>query len=69
MKVKISGKNIEITEALRNAIQTKLERIGKYFQTDTEAQVTLSVEKNRQIDRRSEYSGEWFVDSGRRGDR
>ena len=49
MKVTISGKNIEITESLRNAIETKMEKIGKYFQTDTEAQVTLSVEKNRQI--------------------
>ncbi len=49
MKTKVSGKNIEITEALRNAVQTKMEKIGKYFQTDTEAQATLSVEKNRQI--------------------
>jgi putative sigma-54 modulation protein len=49
MKTKVSGKNIEITEALRNAVQTKMEKVGKYFQTDTEAQATLSVEKNRQI--------------------
>lgn len=49
MIVKVSGKNLEVTDALRDTIKAKLEKFGKYFKEDTEAQATLSVEKNRQI--------------------
>jgi len=49
MKIKVSGRNLEITNALRDAVTTKLERFGKYFRDDIEAQATLSVEKSRQI--------------------
>lgn len=49
MLVKVSGKNLEVTDALKEMIEGKLERFGKYFKEDTEAQATLSVEKNRQI--------------------
>ena len=44
----ISGKNIEVTEGLRNAVQDKLSKLEKYFAADTDAQVTFSVEKDRQ---------------------
>ena len=43
----ISGKNIEVTDALKQAIYEKLERIEKFFGEDTAAQVTLSVEIGR----------------------
>ena len=49
MIVKVSGKNIEVTTVLRNTIEAKLDKFGKYFKEDTEAQATLSVQKNRQI--------------------
>ncbi|WP_129600302.1 ribosome hibernation-promoting factor, HPF/YfiA family [Anaerophilus nitritogenes] len=49
MIVKVSGKNLEVTDALRDMIEGKLEKFGKYFKEDVEAQATLSVEKNRQI--------------------
>lgn len=49
MKVKLTGKNLEITDALRDIIFEKLEKFGKYFKEDTEAQATLSVQKSRQI--------------------
>lgn len=49
MKIKVSGRNLEVTDALRDTVIAKLERFGKYFKEDTEAQATLSVEKNRQI--------------------
>lgn len=49
MVVIVSGKNLEVTDALRDMVETKLERFGKYFNEDTEAQATLTVEKNRQI--------------------
>ncbi|WIF93907.1 ribosome hibernation-promoting factor, HPF/YfiA family [Caminicella sporogenes] len=49
MRVKVSGRNLEVTDALKESVISKLERFGKYFKEDVEAQVTLSVEKNRQI--------------------
>ena len=49
MKVIVSGKNLEVTDALKDTVISKLERFGKYFRDDIEAQATLSVEKNRQI--------------------
>jgi len=47
MKVKVIGKNIEITEALKNIIEKKVSRLDKYFNPDVEAQATLGVQKNR----------------------
>ena len=49
MKFIISGKNIEITEALRNKTVKKLGKLEKFFNTDTDVYVTMSVEKNRHI--------------------
>ena len=48
MRITISGKNIEVTQGLKEAIYDKLEKLDKYFTPETEAIVTLSVEKNRQ---------------------
>lgn len=48
MKFIISGKNIDVTEGLRNAVQDKIGKLEKYFTADTEVHVTLSVEKERQ---------------------
>ncbi|MBQ3104473.1 MAG: ribosome-associated translation inhibitor RaiA [Lachnospiraceae bacterium] len=48
MKFIISGKNIDITEGLRLAIEDKLGKLERYFTADTEVHVTLSVEKDRQ---------------------
>jgi putative sigma-54 modulation protein len=48
MKFIISGKNIEITPGLRNAVEEKIGKLEKYFKPDTEVYVTLSVEKERQ---------------------
>ncbi len=44
----ISGRNIEITEGLKSAIEEKLGKLERYFVNDTEIHVTLSVEKDRQ---------------------
>ena len=48
MKFIISGKNIDITEGLKSAIEDKIGKLEKYFTPDTEVHVTLSVEKERQ---------------------
>lgn len=49
MKVDIYGKNIQITEALKDSICKKISKLNKYFAEDLKAQVTLNVEKNDQI--------------------
>ncbi len=48
MRFTISGKNIEITEGLRNAVMDKLGKLERYFTPETEIHVTMSVEKERQ---------------------
>ena len=48
MKFIIIGRNIDITEGLKSAVQEKLGKLERYFNPDTEAHVTLSVEKDRQ---------------------
>lgn len=48
MKFIIIGRNIDITEGLKSAVQEKLGKLERYFTPETEIQVTLSVEKDRQ---------------------
>jgi len=45
----VSGKNMEVTDALKDTVERKIGKLNKYFRKNTEAQVTLSVEKNRHI--------------------
>ena len=48
MRYIISGKNLDVTDGLRSAVTEKLGKLERYFTPDTEVQVTLSVEKERQ---------------------
>ena len=48
MRFIIRGKNIEVTDGLREAVESKIGRLEKYFTDDTEVYVTLSVEKGHQ---------------------
>ena len=48
MRYIISGKNIDVTEGLKETIYDKIGKLEKYFSEDTEVTVTLSVEKSRQ---------------------
>lgn len=48
MKFIILGKNIDVTEGLRTAVEDKIGKLEKYFTPETEVHVTLSVEKERQ---------------------
>lgn len=48
MIIKITGKELKITEAINDYVERKLDRIDKYFE-DAEAEVTLKTEKNEQI--------------------
>ena len=49
MNIKIVGKDLKATEAIKEYTGKKLERIEKYFEGDIEVQVTIKVEKNVQI--------------------
>ncbi|MFU0800401.1 MAG: ribosome-associated translation inhibitor RaiA [Xylanivirga thermophila] len=49
MRIILSGKNIEITDALRDQVYKKVGKLERYFDEDTEVYVTMSVEKNRHI--------------------
>ena len=48
MRLKITGRNIELTEGLKAAVEDRLSRLDKYFNDDTIIDVTMSVEKDRQ---------------------
>lgn len=49
MKLNFTGKNMEITDALRDVTEKKIGKLDKYFQRDIEGNVTFSSEKNRKI--------------------
>ncbi len=50
MKFNIHGKNIEVTEAIRSYIESKIGRVQKYFKdTDLTATVTIRVRGKEQI--------------------
>lgn len=49
MRIITRGKNIEITDALRAQVEKRIGKIAKYFDEDSEAQVTLSVVKGTHV--------------------
>ncbi|MFO7173576.1 MAG: ribosome-associated translation inhibitor RaiA [Bacillota bacterium] len=49
MQVAVYGKNIEVTAALREYAQKKLNKLDRYLQEPADAQVTFSVERGRHI--------------------
>lgn len=48
MQIKITGKELKVTEAINDYVERKMERIAKYFE-DAEADVIIRLEKNVQI--------------------
>ena len=48
MRINITGRNIDLTDGLKNAVEGKMSKLEKYFTPDTDVYVTLSVEKERQ---------------------
>ena len=48
MQINISTKNFKASDHLMDVIETKLSRLDKYFSSDIETNVTLSMEKGRQ---------------------
>jgi putative sigma-54 modulation protein len=48
MRITITGRNIELTDGIKEAVEKKLSKLEKYFTPETDVYVTLSVEKERQ---------------------
>ena len=60
MQIKITGKELKVTDAINDYVERKMERISKYFE-DAEAEVVIRVEKNVQIaEMRVAANGEMF---------
>lgn len=48
MQINVSGHHIEVTDALHDYVENKLDRLGRHFDKITQVDVILSVEKMRQ---------------------
>ena len=48
MEIKVLGKEIKVTEAIKDYVERKLDRVDKYFENSS-AEVTVRAEKNEQI--------------------
>ena len=49
MRYIIYGKNLEVSEGLKQSISDKFSKLEKFFTPDTEVQVTLSIQRENQI--------------------
>ncbi len=49
MNIQITGKNLEVSEALKEMINKKVKKLDRYFEPDTEASVVLSTQRSRHI--------------------
>ena len=49
MQITITGRHIEVTEALKAYVENRIEKIGNFYDQIIEAQVVLAVEKYRNI--------------------
>jgi len=49
MKITVRGKGTQVTNALKDYAEKRIGRLDKFFTDNTEAQVTLTVEKDRHV--------------------
>ena len=47
MKIIVSGKQLEMTEAIKNYAELKVSKITKYLENITETHITLTVENTK----------------------
>ncbi len=57
MKITITGKQISLTEGLKSRVEDRFAKLDKYFFKDTEAFVTLSVQREDQVIEATIHSG------------
>ena len=61
MNIKVTGKNIEVTDAMREYIEKRLEKLEKFSVQNTEVNVVCSVEREEQIIEIQISSGKEFI--------
>ncbi|MBE7040493.1 MAG: ribosome-associated translation inhibitor RaiA [Ruminococcaceae bacterium] len=61
MKITMTGKQIELTPALKDRITDRFARLDRYFHKETEATVTISVQREKQVVEATVYSGNLIV--------
>ena len=49
MNITITGKEVKATEAIKDYVEKKMERIERYFDSDVDVAVTIKAEKTEQI--------------------
>lgn len=49
MKVIVTGRNLVITDAIKDQVEKKLSKFDKFFRSDVEAQATFSTQKDDHI--------------------
>ena len=49
MRIIITGKNMEVSEYLKEVAEKKLGKLEKYFNSDTDVQVTMSTQRGRHL--------------------
>ena len=48
MKTTIVARKMDLTDGMKEYVEKKLTKLDKFFDDDTEAKITMSVEKSRQ---------------------
>ncbi len=61
MKITITGKQIELTPALKQRVEDRFAKLDRYFHKETEAFVTLRVQREEQIAEATIHSGSLIV--------
>lgn len=61
MKYIVNGKNVEVSDALKEKAIRKLAKIEKFFKADAECNITFKVEKNRHICEVTIFSKDLFI--------
>lgn len=49
MRVTIAGKGMEVSDYLKDLVTKKVSKLQRYFDEDTEAHITMSIQKSRHI--------------------
>ncbi len=61
MKITITGKQIDLTDGLKARVEEAYAKLDKYFSKETEAIVTLSVQRDEQIVEATIRSGNLII--------
>lgn len=61
---KFVGRNVEVTEALKNYVERKMERLDRYFDNIVDAKVVLSIASAPHVERRAKAEIQLNVPGG-----